>query len=184
MTALERGDSVPGNPLNASGVSSEPTSPVGEPVDASARDCPVFNFLCSRSSVSNPMGEPVAWRWKVSIHQLNWQFSCEKPVTYPQYCVEPLYAHPETPVHSGEIDSVQPKSQIDSSRTPESIPLSPALKDFHVFSERNYMGQLADKLQKSRILKYPSIRSGHPFVQVELSLYELTLVCEALRREA
>lgn len=41
-----------------------------------------------------PVREPVAWRWKVSPMQINWQFSDAPPAKHPVYNLELLYAAP------------------------------------------------------------------------------------------
>jgi hypothetical protein len=48
----------------------------------------------SEQQSSAVSAEPVAWRWKVSPMQLNWQYSDAPPATSPVYNLELLYRDP------------------------------------------------------------------------------------------
>jgi hypothetical protein len=58
----------------------------------SERSSPVRDLSTSQASVEG--SEPVAWRWKVSPMQLNWQYSDAPPAKFPVYNLELLFAAP------------------------------------------------------------------------------------------
>lgn len=53
----------------------------------------VADLRAALAAEMTPEDYVVAWRWKVSPDQLNWQYSAAPPATHPVYNLELLYSH-------------------------------------------------------------------------------------------